>query len=234
METLHSAVRTRTHTRVRSLTDSGYHGQLESSLGNSRGAGRREAPLVIPLLPQVREGTDGYTERDAQEGTPDLEGAETVPLAKNHPEGAVEQKAQAVQVAVVQGGEDDDGLGQQEPERPRQGHVEELVRRPALEGARLGVVGTPGALARGRGAAAEDGGVPRLAQGQRHDEPERPADAEQRPEDLAPAPVLGHERHGEEARGAAARRRPQVDGHGDAGLVVSPHVGDGAAKIGCA
>lgn len=92
-----------------------------------------DAALVVALLPDVGDGAQADAGADAEEADADADGVEAVALAEDESEGGVEEEAQAVEVAVVQGGEHDDGFGGQESERSCERDGEEVLHAPLLE-----------------------------------------------------------------------------------------------------
>ncbi|GFF44351.1 hypothetical protein IFM46972_07515 [Aspergillus udagawae] len=139
--------------------------------------------------------------------------------AEDEREGLVEEVDQSIQEAVVDGGEERNGLGEDEPERPGEGDGEERVQ--ALAGLLLRHL-----LADARGLALQDDAVPGLGDGEDEQHPEAAGNGRQHPEDPPPArveaDVPAHDQGG---------RRPK-DGHRAAAAVALPEIADGAAGVG--
>lgn len=193
------------------LTDCCDLTHLHSCLWNVLAAGFVDLPLVIPFLPDVGDGAETDAEADAQERDADTNGVEVVALSEYQSECGVEKEAQTIKVAVVQGGKHDDGLGCQEPEGSRKRDRKQLLHTSLLQ--MIGdvdvsrIVDLAGSLC----ALSEKDAMARLAaeeQGCGHDGPEASADAEKSPENVAPAPGLGDERHEEESGRRPARSCP--------------------------
>lgn len=157
--------------------------------------------LVVSFLPEVGDGAETDAEEEGEEDQADLDGGEAVALlAEDEVVGAVEEEGEAVEVAVIQCGEDDNGFGREEAERSAQRHFEQSGYTPLFE--LVGHVDSAGVafLAQSSSSSAEQDRVSGLVapeQDNSHDEPQPAANPQESPEHIAPSSSFGHEGHEE-------------------------------------
>lgn len=220
----------------RVLTNSGNlrHG-LDSSFWHILATRLVHLSLIVLLLPNVRDRTETDSKANPKKTDADANRAKSMTLPKHQGKSGVEEKAQSVEIPIIQCSKDDDGLRPQKPERSRQCDTEELLDTTLAQMVgHLDVLTTATRLALALGPARQDDAVSSLAAVQErdgHDGPEGAANAEQGPEDVSPAVEVRHKGHHEEAGRRTACCRPQVEGHGRAGVVGMVQVGDGSSEI---